>query len=111
MGRTQSRFIFLLLYNYGKEARNNEVVLSGEQTQKLLIHLQKAIHLAGSKRRARRAADGNPARLSRRLPGTDLLRLGAASAVPGLGSQPLLGSKTDTGQLHQLPAMPYRFPF
>lgn len=51
MGSTQSRFIFLLLYNYGKEAENNEVILSGEQTQESLTHLQNAIHPAGSKRR------------------------------------------------------------
>lgn len=36
-------FIFLLLYNYGWEAQNNEVTFSGEQTQKLLIHLQRAM--------------------------------------------------------------------
>lgn len=37
---TQSGFIFLLLYNYGKAAENNEVIFSGEQTQKLLIYLR-----------------------------------------------------------------------
>lgn len=61
MGSTQSRFIFLLLYNYGKEAENNEVILSGEQTQESLTHLQNAIHPAGSKRRAGRSVDGNAA--------------------------------------------------
>lgn len=73
----QSRFIFLLLYNYGKAAQNNEVILSGEQTQKLLIHLRHRMPFVSEetrRRQGRRRMETLPASV-RYGPGTHLLWL------------------------------------
>lgn len=95
----QSRFIFLLLYNYGKAAQNNEVILSGEQTQKLLIHLRHRMPFVSEetrRRQGRRRMETLPASV-RYGPGTHLLWLRTACCVPGVGSLPLLCSETYVG--------------